>query len=76
VEDLALVVLVDVEQNQNQEEPFGVVPFQGDDSNHHEDHQVLADPEDLVVAPFVVDLDQVGTIKKIQHSIKNGYTSI
>jgi hypothetical protein len=64
VEDLALVDLVDVVQNQIQEEPFDGVPFQEDDSNLHADHQVLVDLEGLEVGPFVVDLDQEGTIKK------------
>jgi len=63
VEDLALVDLVDVVENQNLVEPFDVVPFQEDDSNHHVDPQVLVDPEDLVVAPFEVDLDLVETTK-------------
>jgi len=58
------VGLVDVVENLSLVEPFDVVPFQEDDSNHHVDLQVLVDPEDLVVAPFVVDLDPVETTKK------------
>jgi len=63
VEDLALVGLVDVVENLSLVEPFDVAPFQEDDSNHHVDPQVLVDPEDLVVAPFVVALDPVETTK-------------
>jgi hypothetical protein len=61
VEDLALAGLVDVVENLSLVEPFDVVPFQADDSNHHVDPQDLVDPEDLVVAPFVVDLDPAET---------------
>jgi len=62
-EDLALVGLVDVVENLSLVEPFDEVPFQEDDSNHHVDPQVLEDPEDLVVAPFVVGLVLVETTK-------------
>jgi len=59
------VGLVDVVENLSLVEPFDVAPFQEDDSNHHVDPQVLVDPEDLVVAPFVVDLDQAETTKNL-----------
>jgi len=65
VEDLALVDLVDAGGNQSLVEPFDGVPFQEDDSNHHEDPQVLGDPEDPVVDPFVVDLDPVETFLEV-----------
>jgi len=70
-EDLALVGLVDAVENQSLVEPFDVVPFQEDDSNHHVDPQVLVDPEDPVVVPFVVDLDPVETTKCMNKFIKN-----